>query len=353
MDDFYTKSFVIPFYKAFLGFFMLVILISTVFMEFKQHVMLAERVLENDQFFLGVLGAFSIFEIFQERYQLTLMNDLRYRVFHSLAFFSIPKLLKIQLSIWTKTHALLLIYAVFLSYIGLHSQSLLKPILLWFFVLGVFSLEFTLFYFKLRRPFPDKVISKAILFPRIPFGFWFLKHLATNRPMLIIAVKLVSLILLNGFFFSYESGGYDLRWIAFGLLCAGFIHFPVWMEKVRFDVEELGYFLNLPRSLFLKIRHQLTSLILFILPELILIGIKFKTQDFGLIALNLSFFFVSLNLGLLGLVVFQSQHIDWTKAIIGAFFLPFLVILFSVPLYLIAVPSLAAFILAIKNPYRI
>lgn len=322
-------------------------------MEFKQHVLLAERVLENDKFFLGVLGAFLIFGIFQERYQLNLMNESRYRIFHSLAFFSVPKLLKIQLSIWTKTHALLLIYAVFLSYIGLRSQILLKPILLWFFVLGVFSLDFILFYFKLRRPFPDRVISKSVLFPRIPFGFWFLKHLATNRPILIIAVKLVSLILLNGFFFSYESGGYDLRWIAFGLLCAAFIHFPVWMEKVRFDAEELSYFLNLPRSFFLKIRQHLTSLILFILPELILIGIKFKTQDFGLIALNLSFFFVSINLGLLGLIVFQSQHIDWTKAIMGAFFLLFLVILFSIPFYLIAVPSLAAFILAIKSPYQI
>ena len=126
------------------------------------------------------------------------------------------------------------------------------------------------------------------------------------------------------------------------------------MEKVRFDAEELSYFLNLPRSLFLKIRHQLTSMltsiVLFILPELILIGIKFNGQELGLIVVNLSFFFVSMNLGLLGLVVFQSQNIDWTKAIIGAFFLIFLVILFSVPFYLIAFLGLAAFILAVKNP---
>jgi hypothetical protein len=322
-------------------------------MEYRQHVLLAERILENDHFFLGVLGAFLIFGIFQSRYQLNLMNESHYRVFHSLAFFSVPKLVKIHLAIWPKTHALLLIYAVFLSYIGVISQNLFKPFLLWIFLLGIFVLDFSLFYYKLRRPFPDKVISKSFLFPRIPFGFWFLKHLASKRPMLIIAVKLVSLTLLNGFFFSYESGGYDLRWIAFGLLCVTFIHFPVWMEKVGFDAEELSYFLNLPRSLFLKIRQHLTSLILFILPELILIGIKFNGQELGLIALNLSFFFVSINLGLLGLIVFQSQHIDWTKAIIGAFFLIFLVILFSVPFYLIAVPSLATFILAINSPYRI
>jgi len=86
---------------------------------------------------------------------------------------------------------------------------------------------------------------------------------------------------------------------------------------------------------------------------LILIGIKFNGQELGLITLNLSFFFVSMNLGLFGIVVFQSQHIDWTKAIIGAFFLIFLLILFSVPFYFIAFLGLAAFILAIKNPYRI
>ena len=293
MDDLYTKSFVIPFYKAFLGFFILVILVSTVFMEFKQHVLLAERVLENDKFFLGILGAFLIFGIFQVRFQLNLMNESRYRIFHSLAFLSVPKLVKVHLAIWPKTHALLLIYAAFLSYIGVSSQSLLKPLLLGFFLIGVFTIDFSLFYYKLRRPFPDKVIPKSFLFPRIPFGFWFLKHLTTNRPILIISIKLVSLLLLNGFFFSYESGGYDLRWIAFGLLCAAFIHFPVWMEKVRFDAEELSYFINLPRSTFLKIRHLLTSIVLFILPELILIGIKFNGQELGLIVLNLSFFYES------------------------------------------------------------
>lgn len=353
MNDFYTKSFVIPFYKAFLGFFILVNLISFVFMEFRQHVLIAERVLENDTFFISILGAFMILEIFQQRFQISLMNQIRYRVFHSLAFFPIPKLAKVYLAIWSKNHALVLIYAVFFSYIGMTSQSLIKPILLWCFILGIFSLGFSLFYFKIRYPFPDKVISKSRLFPKVLFSFWFLKHLATKRPVLIIGVKFVSLLVLNGFFFSFESGGYDLRWIAFGLLCTAYLHFPVWLEKVRFDTEDLPYFLNLPRSIFLKIRHQLTSIVFFILPELVLIGIKFNGQEHGLISLNLSFLFISINLGLLGLVVFQRQNIDWTKVIIGAFFLIFLLIIFRIPFYMIAGLGLVAFILAIKSPYRI
>jgi hypothetical protein len=353
MDDFYTKSFVIPFYKAFLGFFILVILISGVFMEFRQHLLLAERVLESDSVFLGVLGAFLIFGTFQQRFQLNLMNENRYRIYHSLAFFSPPKLVKIYLAIWPKTHALLLIYAVFLTYIGVISRSLLKPILLWIFLIAIFSIDFSLFYYKLRRPFPDKTISKPILFPRIAFEFWFLKHLASKRPVLIIAVKLVSLLLLNGFFYSFESGGYDLRWIAFGLLCAAFLQLPVWLEKVRFEAEELPYFLNLPRSFYLKARQHLVSLVLFILPELLLIGLKFNFQELMLNALNLSFFFVSMNLGLFGLVVFQYQNLDWTKAIFGTFFLIFLLIIFSFPFYLISLLGILAFIFAIRSPYRI
>ena len=125
-----------------------------------------------------------------------------------IGFFILPwpfsrfqKLLKVHLAIWPKTHALLLIYAAFLTYISLISQILLKPLLLWVFLIAVFSIDFSLFYYKLRRPFHDKVISKSFLFPRIPIGFWFLKHLATKRPILIIGVKLVSLIVLNGFFY--------------------------------------------------------------------------------------------------------------------------------------------------------
>jgi hypothetical protein len=349
MDDFFTKSFVIPFYKAFLGFFVLVLLISGVFMEYKQHVLVAERVLENDLAFLAVVGLFLIFGIFQIRFQINLMNETRYRVFHSLAFLPTPRLLRIFLGTWVKTHTLLLIYSFFLTYVAISSGGLIKPILLWLILLGIFSLDFAIIYSKIQRPFPDRVISKALLFPRIPFSFWFLKQLESKRPMLILLVKLVSLLLLNGFIFSYQSGGYDLRWIAFGLLSAAFLHYPIWLEKVRFESEELTWFLNLPRSILLKIGQQLVSFGILLLPEFILIVLNFP----GFHSLQLILLLLGVNLGLYGLVIFQYQDIDWTKVIISSFFLAFILIIFSVPLWLLFILSLSAFVIGIKSPYRV
>lgn len=353
MDDFYTKSFVVPFYRAFLGFFILVLLISTIFMEHKQHVLLAKKTLENDTLYFGVISTFLLFGFFQQRFQLSLMNEIRYRVFHSLAFFRTSKLLSVQLSIWPKTHALLLLYTAFLTYVGVISGSLAKPLLLWALLFVIFLVDFLLIYLKLQRPFPDKSVPKAILFPRIPFELWFLKHLASKRPLLVIGVKLISLLLLSGFFFSFSSGNYDLRWIAFGLLCVAFIHFPVWLEKVKFDIEELSFFRNLPRSFFLKSRHHLISLFLFLLPELTFLNLKFGLFTQGFTILNLSFFFIAMNLGLFGFVIFQYQDKDWTKAIVGSFFLIFILIIFGIPFYLISLLSLIAFLLGIKSPFRI
>jgi hypothetical protein len=167
--------------------------------------------------------------------------------------------------------------------------------------------------------------------------------------MLILLVKLVSLLLLNGFIFSYQSGGYDLRWIAFGVLCSSFMHYPIWLEKVRFESEELTWFLNLPRSIFLKIGQQLVSFGFLLLPELILLGINFP----GFHSLQLIPLLFGVNLGSYGLVIFQYKDIDWTKVIIGSFFLVFILIIFSVPLWLLFILSLSAFVIGIKSPYRV
>jgi len=352
-DDFFTKSFVIPFYKAFLGFFILVLLISGVFMEYQQHVLVAERILENDLAFLAVVGLFLIFGIFQIRFQISLMNETRYRVYHSLAFLPVPRLLRIFLGIWTKTHALLLIYTIFLTYTGISSGGLIKPILLWLILIGIFCIDFGTIYFKIRRPFPDRVISRALLFPKIPFSFWFLKHLSSKRPTLILVVKSVSVLLLNGFILAFESGNYDLRWIAFGLLIAAFLHYPIWLEKVRFETAELGYFLNYPRILIQKIRHHFVSFMILLLPELILVGLKLSSGVQPFDALNLILFFPAINLGLYGLIVFQSENIGWTKGIIATFFLIFLLIIFGIPFWLIAVLGLAAFLFSVRSSYRI
>jgi len=353
MDDFFTRSFVLPFYKAFLGFFILVILISGVFMEFRQHLLIAERVLENDFAFLIVVGLFLIFGVFQIRFQISLMNETRYRVFHSLAFLSVPKLLKIFLGIWSKTHALLLIYTIFLTFVAINSGGLIKPILLWLILVGIFSIDFWIIYSKIRRPFPERVISKSVLFPKIGFEFWFVKHLSSKRPILLLGEKFISLLLLNGLIISFESGNYDLRWIAFGLLSTAFLHYPIWLEKVRFETAELSWFLNLPRSMALKTRQHLVSFMILLLPELILIGLKFSSTAQPFDSLNLSLFFIAMNFGLYGMVVFQSENINWTKIMIGAFFLIFLLILFSIPFWLTALLGLAAFFFPVKSSYRI
>lgn len=353
MSDFYTKSFVIPFYKAFLGFFILVLLITCVFMEFRQHLLIAERIVENNFAYLGLVGFVLIFSLFQIRFQLLLMNDSRYLIFHLLAFLDKKKFILVYLGIWTKTHALLLCYSFFFTYVSFNLGRIEKAFLLVLLLFGVFVLDFMLLYFKVQKPIPERTISKSILFPKIPFSIWFLKQLSKNRPFLLLGVKLVSLLLLSGFLISYQSGGYDWRWVAFGLLNSSFLHYPVWLEKVRFEQEELGWFLGLPRNLLAKILANFISLGILLIPEILLILLRYSFLDNPLESTHLALFFVGTNLGLYGLVIRQAEQIDWVKVIIGSFFLVFLLILFSLPIYFISLLGLSIFIFTIHHPYRI
>jgi len=155
-------------------------------------------------------------------------------------------------------------------------------------------------------------------------GFWSNSNQSDQAHF--IGKGLYHSLLLNGFIFSYQSGGYDLRWIAFGLLSAAFLHYPIWLEKVRFEkwgIDLVFEFASLYPSKNWPAASQFLGFCFY--PNLSWLLLNFP----GFHSLQLILLLLGVNLGLYGLVIFQYQDIDWTKVIISSFFLAFILI-FSV-----------------------
>ncbi len=353
MKNFYLKSFTIPFYRAFLGFFVLATVFLGVFMEVRQHVLIAERLLQSQLGFMLLLLAFGVYAFFQIRFQLTLLTEPGYRVFHLLAFFHPLKFCFILAPSWVANHLLLVIYSLFFTYIGIVNHSWSQPIILWVVLFALFTVQLLLIYKRLQHPYPDRIAHPRKLIGRLVFGLWFAAHLKENRPVLFLACKILSLTLLNAFLFSFHAGGYDIRWVQFGFLAASFINYPIWLEKEVFEKEKLPTLLNMPRIWPIKLRHHGLSMLLIILPELIFLIFHFRTLSGYLQLVELVFLWFSLQLGIYVQLVLTAKSPNTIRYGLGLFFLFFLSILFSVPPLFLAFICIAAFVITIQSPYRI
>lgn len=350
MREIYIKSFVTPFYKAFLGFFVLVLLIVGVFMEYKQHVLVAERLLQNDFGYIALLLALLTYSFFQISFQITLLNEPKYRVFQNLAFLSKKDFLRFYFTQWISNNLLIWIYGLFLTFISFGLDASPKVLVLWITVLLIFAMGLVLLYLKVQKPIPERVIAASKLFPIVPYPFWFVTHLKTDRPLLLLGIKALSVLLLNGFLFSFSSGSYDLRWIQFGLLCSAYIHIPIWIDKVEFDQDQLAYFRNFPRSPSSKLRDHLINAGLLLFPEALIIFMKFGWVGLNLDLLILCGFWLALNLALFGLIQWKKWQKGWERMALISFFGIFLLTIYSTPALVIFVFLSFFFLARIRSP---
>lgn len=352
MREIYLKSFVYPFYKAYLGFFILATVILGVFMEMKQHLMIAERIMENPKWFAAVIFIFITYSFLQLRFQIKLLQDPSYGVFQKLSFLSFSNFLRRFFNVWLFNHALILLYSLLMTYVGLKVGAWEKVSFAWFslFLIAYASMYFS--YKTLHNFYPEKRINRSRIITTKPYFLWFLYHLKENRPLLLILIKAFSLLLLSAFFYSYYSGGYDSRWLAFGLLISCFVHYPIWLEKWEFGENKLYLFRNLPLEFRDKISLELLIFLTLTIPESALILFQGRGIENKIELIYLLIFWLGLNPGIFALchlVQVKQQY----NLLYLAFFVIFLMVLFGINPALLALVFLIPFGYTIFSPFRV
>jgi hypothetical protein len=144
------------------------------------------------------------------------------------------------------------------------------------------------------------------------------------------------LLLLNGFFFSFQSGDYDIRWLLFGVLIVSYVQLPLILEKSDRELTHQSWTLGLPLSLGSKLSYQLGSLTLLVFPELLFLvwnrSISSNFENLLLVILLLSFSCV-----LQVLVYRKRESTSFPNLAAAMFFGLFLAIIFSLPWWIIVI----------------
>lgn len=352
MDKIGVLAFIRPFYQKTMGFWALVLIFGGVLMELRQHVLLGRFLFKNPLAFWILPFAFLVFGLVHLRIQLSLLRKNDYLVFHQLALF--PK--RDFRSFWTQiilgNHSPLLGYFLFLSYFAWEQNKPVSGIILWLTVVGVLGFNFWKIRKTLDHPLKEAVIKR----PRVRWTFhrftWIILSLRQSRPLLFLLTKGLSLLLLNGFYLSFQSGNYDFRWLQFGILCVSYFQLPLIIEKAEKEVVQQTWILALPLTLYHKLSYQVGSLVLLILPELIFLGWKgalsYKLDEYLALGMLSLTFVVGLQL----MVYQKGKSTKFLQLLAAAFFLVFLGIVFGFPWLAFSIPISLLFLYQIRSAYQ-
>lgn len=169
--------------------------------------------------------------------------------------------------------------------------------------------------------------------------------------MLLLVCKVLVLILLKLFFYSYSTGAYDERWLQFGILCAACINFPIWLEKKEFERKKLKCFLNQPHPIFRMAWIHFYITIQIIAPELLYLMVQYPNLSNIGQAFTLVVLIVSLNLGIFAPINCTKAAADLPRNTILVFFSLFFLIIFGFPAIFVSILAIAVFLNSINSPY--
>jgi hypothetical protein len=351
MNDIYFKAFVVPFYRSLLGFWILVLVFGGVFMEFRQHVLLGKFLFTHTlPFFILPLG-FLLYAGFHLRWQLLLLRVREYHIFHQTALNRLPVFNKNWAVVALANHAIVIGYCIFLSFFGVEKGAWSSLAILWLSIVVSLSVSVRIIFQQLSRPLKETVLLRPRWKHSLPRFTWFILELRQNRPILLLLTKGLSLILLNGFFLSFQTGVYDHRWLEFGILCSSFLQIPILMEKAEFEQTRMEWFKSLPVQFTQKLLTHLVTCALMLSPELLFLVWKGLQASQGTALVPLPFLLIALALGLQALL-YRFRLDSFFPYSFGLFVCCFFLILFAVPWVLPVAGFIFYFITQIRSPFR-
>ncbi len=330
MDKLALLEFVRPFYQKTLGFWTLILLIGGVLMEPAQHILIGRFLFKNPLAFWLLPTSILLFGWIHLRIQVELVRKNEYLIFHQLGLFSTLDFRRFWSQILLLNFSPFLGYFLFLSYFAWEQKALFLGMLLWLLSFGVIFFNFILIQKTLHQPLKETIIHRPSVRWTFPRFTWIILSIRNHRPILFLLTKAFSLLLLNGFFFSFQSGDYDIRWLQFGVLIVTYVQLPLILEKSDRELTHQSWTLGLPLSLDSKLGYQLGSLAMLVFPELLFLVWK------GLISSNfenllLAILLLSFSCALQVLVYRKRESSSFPNLASAMFFGLFLAIIFNLP----------------------
>lgn len=338
-----------------MGFFALCVIVFGILIDMKQHVLVAQLIVENLALTTGLLLLYAIYGIFHIDFQVKLLRQSNYLVFHQLGLFDETSFIRYQFVVWSYNHLLPILYTVFLSIQCIRHGEWTTLLLFWLFLALMFGLYVVFLLKTVRSPYPD-VRSLSIKFNqkisfRVKRVFWTLVYLIRERTLLVLGSKCVSLLLLNLFFYSFSLGDYDERWLYFGMTCVSLAHFFIWREVAAFEDSKMAYFKNMPVSnRKIAMQHSFTTIQL-LAPELLLLFSKLFLLGDIVDALELAGLLVALGVGFYSMVRLTKNEAFLARNVLSMFFVLVVLILYNVPVVFLLFTGFSLYGISLRKAF--
>lgn len=347
-----TLAFVRPFYQRTLGFWAFALIVGGVFMEVGQHVLLGRFFFKSPIAFWILPICVIVFGLVHLRIQLGLLRSKEYLIFHHLGLLPKTEFLKWWSKIILANYSLTLAYLLFLSHFAWELNNWSHGLILWLTVVGMVFFTFTKIRKTVSNPLSESIIRRPPIHRTFPRFSWILLSVRQHRPLLLLLSKVLSLLLLNGVYYSFQTGIYDFRWLEFGTLVLAYTQLPLLLEKAESEIKEQSWLLSLPLKVSHKAGYHLGSIALLILPELLFLGWKGWNSgaltDYLILSVLTLAFLIALHL----LVYWDGLSTTFVQKLAGVFFLFFFAILFGLPWLLLCMPIVILFHLHLRSSYR-
>lgn len=261
---------------------------------------------------------------------------------------------KRQQQLWAYVYALcfapILIYTVLIVLMSISSGYLFSAISTLIFVP---TLVFTSAVYTYHQVNHQYKLSKTFLklpnfkLPK-PYWLWSLYHFLTEQKINLIVTKVMSFLFFKAILWAFTDVGHDIKVYLTAMFAVILSHSVLLFNMVKFEASHLSFMISLPIRQSTRIKHQIITLLILIIPEILLYS---WLTGFDLIfVLRALIFSLGSLLFLKALVIFLKADMEsYMKWLLFYFFITMLAILGNYDVVLSGISVLLAFSYLILN----
>ncbi len=236
---------------------------------------------------------------------------------------------------------LTILYSVWMIKIGIEEKNFGAILAIIACNLLLILAGIAIFEYRIERPNAKlasaKPIQNFLAKFQTPNYLFFVRYLFVKQPILMLTTKLFCCFILIGVCNLYPTDDYDERLLALGGLFAGIGHTVFCQQYLIFESQYLSFFRNLPLTYFQRFLSFFFAFSLLFVPEIVVLLRNLPDEVSYFFALQLIIFILSLIF--LNHYLQYNNHISvdtFSKGIFGAGILFLLLIMFKIPVILMA-----------------
>ena len=364
MKTILSKTVIIPYYRANAGLLTVVAVITGSFMRAQEHIALATYAVHSGVMLLGYIGLWAVYTAFATRYGCGVFRA--YDLLQHMRLFPAPKRLFGLVQMQSALALPMLVYALFVVKIAVDEAQFWAVYIIFLALITLLTSPLPVYEYVLQHPNPVSWLAGVgSAFRRkitTPYGLFFGRYLLKNQPLLVATTKIGTCLAWVALFRLYATDhahinflrtpDYDVRLLGLAALIVGLSHASIVYAHYQFEHQYLSLYRNMPASTRQRWFRYVGQFAFLLLPEFLLMLREWPVDQPVWAVLAVWVFAVSLLSLQHGLLLRVHRPLNQTMTYLYILLIAyFLLIMFRVPIWLIAGATLGASVVLFGRYY--